>query len=359
MPTRLAASLSVAGLAAAAGTLVLPGVAHAVATGEGYVWAHQPDVASYVVTTGYEYNSTGGQVQVYRDGVGVYRVRFAGLAMSGGVAHATAYGSANSDFCTVQSWVQSVPDLLLRVRCFDETGAPADTRFVANVTNQQPVAGTFLYLWANQAVPAGPYQPSATYSYDSAGEPITVSRTGVGRYRIEATSISDTFPADFWNGHFDATAYGTSPVRCEVLEPQPADPPYAPVNCYDVDGAWVDSRFTLTFSLGVSLLGSAVSHASAVVRPNPAAPPDVLGWSNPAGGAPTATELAEGWYRVTFPGLGVLNGHVSIGMFGSPPAYCNVGAWWQSAGSEVISVGCFDAATHDPTVAFFTVAFVD
>jgi hypothetical protein len=345
-------------LIAAAAILVLPGPAHAVPTAEGYVWAHQPDVANYVVNTGYEYNSTGGQVQIVREAVGAYRVRFAGMAVSGGVAHATAYGSTNSDFCTVQSWVQSGADLLLRVRCFDGTGAATDTRFVANFTNRQSAAGTLLYLWANQATPAMPYEPSTTYSFDSAGGPITVERLGVGRYRIEATSITDTYPAEFLNGHVDATAYGTSPVRCEVLEPQPTDPPSLPVSCYDVDGAWIDSRFTLTFSQGRSLLGTNASHASAVVHPNPAAPPDVLGWSND-GGAPTATELAEGWYRVTFPGLSVLNGHVSVGMFGSPPAYCNVGAWWSSGGSELITVGCFDAATHDPTAAFFTVGFVD
>src|SRR5262245_2082440 len=72
---------------------------------DGYVWASQPSNPSYLATTGYEHNSSGGSIRVTRSATGVYQVRFYGMAGAGGVAHVSAYG--NNDICTVSSWVQS------------------------------------------------------------------------------------------------------------------------------------------------------------------------------------------------------------------------------------------------------------
>lgn len=337
--------LSVVAVAAA---LALRGPALAPAGNDGYVWAHQPAVASYPVTTGYEHNSAGGAVSIVRSGPGRYEVRFVGLAAPGGVAHAVAYGSDNSDFCAVQSWGRSLGDLIVRVRCYDGTGAPADTRFVANFTDHAP-----LYLWANDPTNPAPYAPNATYTHDDLGGPVTVDRLSPGRYRVTAPTIGALLPT-YRQAHIRATAYGTAPVRCEVLEPNALG---VQVNCYDVDANPVDSRFTLSASQSSDLLGRAVPHGSANIWPNPAAPPTVMGWTNP-GGAPTATQIAEGLYRVTFPGLAAPRGHVVANAFGTPPAYCNVGGWWPSGTSQVVSVGCFDATNHESTVAFFTVSFL-
>ena len=97
-------------------------------------------------------------------------------------------------------------------------------------------------------------------------------------------------------------------------------------------------------------------HASALVQPDPLAPPSVPGWSN-EGGQPTAIALDEGSYEVTFPGLALNRGHVVANVFGTPPQYCTVAAWWPSGVDEVIRVDCYDAASHGPTDVFaFTIA---
>src|SRR5215211_1884549 len=89
----LAAVGGVGPAAAPAAELVLPVY--------GYVWAYQPATASYLANSGYELNSTGGPIEVVRSGAGDYRVRFAGMAATGGVAHAHAYGSGNTGFCNL------------------------------------------------------------------------------------------------------------------------------------------------------------------------------------------------------------------------------------------------------------------
>ncbi|MCI0687287.1 MAG: hypothetical protein L0Y54_08630, partial [Sporichthyaceae bacterium] len=155
----VAVSVSTAGPAHAGPAAELP-IGGEVPPIEGYVWANQPANPDYLPATGYDYNSAGGAVQVLRSAVGVYQVRFLGMAGSGGVAHVSAYG--NNNVCTVSSWVPSLGDEAVNVRCFTPTGAPADSRFIAHVTNRTD--GTSRgYLWSNDATPpAGGYTPPAT-----------------------------------------------------------------------------------------------------------------------------------------------------------------------------------------------------
>lgn len=345
-------------LIALAGMLVaLPQAAHAATEVEGYVWGYQPASPFYVAGSGYEYNSAGQPIEIVRHVVGSYHVRFVGMGVTGGVAHANAYGPGNSNFCTVNTYGARGKDEIVHVRCFDGDGNPADSRFTANFTNRQAVTAPFGYLWSNDPVPpvAG-YTPPAAWSYDSTGTPIHVTRTAVGRYQVTLGALEKTLP-DHWDGYLRATAYGSAPVRCEVLDPALQVPPTIPVRCYDIDGNAVDSRFTLTYAHGVNVLGGSPPNASAMVLPDPVNPPSVGGWSSP-GGAPTATEVAAGSYVVTFPGLGMPAGHAIVNAFGTPPAYCNVAAWWPSGGDQNVWVNCYDAAAHTPTAVYaLNVAF--
>src|SRR4051794_32255755 len=129
MRTRIAMAVAAA-LAAAAGAVGVAQPAWAVAAGHGYAWGYQPATAVYVATSGYEFNSAGGPITIVRSGAGDYRVTFGGLAFAGGVAHVSAYGPANSDFCTVSGWGTSGADEVARIRCFDGLGAASDSMFV-------------------------------------------------------------------------------------------------------------------------------------------------------------------------------------------------------------------------------------
>jgi hypothetical protein len=350
----IAAVLTVPALAT-----VPTGPAYAAAHVEGYVWASQPLTPQYVAATGYEYSSAGQPIVITRSGVGDYLVRFRGLATPGGVAHASAYGTGNGDVCTVAWYRPRGADEFIRVRCFDGNGNPSDSRFVANVTDQQAAPGHFGYLYSHDPNPAGgSYVPDPQWSYDSAAQPIVVTRTAVGSYQVLLGALDKTFPGDYWNGYFRATAVGSAPVRCEVLDPRFFVPVSVPVRCYDPAGLAVDSRFTLTYAHGVNLLGSPTTHATASALPQPAANPVVGGWSNP-GGPPTATRLGVGDYLVSFPGLAMPHGHAMVNAFGTPPQYCTVAAWFPSGGAEVVRVNCWDAAAlNTPTdVWAFQVSF--
>jgi hypothetical protein len=341
-PRRLAAAIAGC-LAAPVLAVVAAGAAHAAAHVEGYVWANQPATPQYVAGTGYEYSSAGQPIVITRTGVGIYSVRFHGLATPGGVAHASAYGTGNGDFCTVNRYLPRGTDEIVQVRCFDGDGDPSDSRFVANLTDQQAPPGNLGYLQSHDPNPPGGwYVPSPQWSYDSAGDPITVTRIAAGRYQVHLGTLDATF-GGHWNGYFRATALGSEPVRCEVLDPRFFDPPDVPVRCYDTNGFTVDSRFTLSYTHGVNVLGSDTPHATATARTQPAADPVVGGWSGP-GGIPTAERFNVGEYRVTFPGMATPYGHAMVNVFHTPPFYCNVAGWWPTAGGDqVVDVNCWNA----------------
>lgn len=160
---RAFAAVTTAAITIAAMTVGLAEPAAAVPPPQhGYVWANQPAAAFYVAATGYEYNSAAGAIDITRFGLGDYRVRFAGMAMTGGAPHVSAYGAGNSGFCTVAAWGQSGADEAIRVRCFNGPGAAADSMFTASITNEKG-GGRFSYAYANLPSSAAWYvRPSST-----------------------------------------------------------------------------------------------------------------------------------------------------------------------------------------------------
>lgn len=325
----------------------------AAASIEGYVWGNEPANPSYLVATGYEYNSAGGAIKIVRSAVGTYAVIFQGMAGAGGVAHASAYGVGSNYVCSVESYGPVGTDEVINVLCFDTAGVAVDTRFVANVTNRKPVTGRFGYFWSSNPVPpAAGYTPPAAWSYDSTGSPIAVGRTAVGRYRV----FLGAFAADsagIWNsGYLRVTPHGSVPSACQVLEPAlQAMPHILEVRCYDTTGFGVDTRFTLTYGRKLGMLGAVGPHASATVDLSGMAPV-VAGWTNTYGGAPTASEIGIGLYEIVIPGAAaVANGHVVASIMGTPPMFCNVGAWFNTATDKVVWVRCWDGNVGVPTPA--------
>jgi hypothetical protein len=131
--------------------LAAPTPTHAATSVYGYVWANQPSTSSYLANTGNEFNSTGGDIEVVRWETGRYRVRFAGMGSSGGVANVGAYG-ATSNICTV-------------------------------------ARGSLAYLWADKPTAAGPYQPFQTSAYDSPGYPARSSGPEPQLHRVPQRTL--------------------------------------------------------------------------------------------------------------------------------------------------------------------------
>lgn len=284
----------------------------------GYVWADQPTSPSYVAGTAYLFNSAGGQIAVTRLGTGSYRVRFAGLADAGGVAHATAYGST-ANFCAVVRWFASAPDQNVDVACYDPTGAPADTRFVANFAVGAQSGVAFSYLWAEGGARTGRYTPANAYRFDTAGD-AWVERVAVGRYRVYLPASRDTGGEPFT---FQVSAYGGGPALCKVSAVG-VSPGIHEVTCRNAAGAALDSRFALTFSSQGSLVGRGDRRYGEYTQAS-------AGVAHPATGS----------YTVTAAEMGAAKGQVVVYASGGGTAYCHVGQWNPSGADLRIDVRCY------------------
>ncbi|NUT20067.1 MAG: hypothetical protein HOV77_12830, partial [Hamadaea sp.] len=325
-------ALALAVSAAVVAVTTVPAPVSAGVQVDGYVWAYQPSAASYSAASGYERNSTGGAVVITRSSAGVYSVRFAGMAVSGGVAHVRPYGSGNTGICTIASWLPVGVDEVLSIRCFTAAGVAADSYFVAHFTNRTSAYATFAYFWAHDAYSATPYTPSTAYSYDSTGGSPLAWRQSQGVYMVQMPTVDAHYPVDNNDGHYQVTAYGTAPVRCEVHGENDETPTPIGVFCVDAFGNPADTRFSISYSRGVNVLGTTPARANAYFRHS---------WGDPAsywaegsrntGGTPTIAYLGVGRYRVTFPGLSIPYGYAQSGSRGDPSTYCATAYWGSNA----------------------------
>jgi hypothetical protein len=296
----------------------------------GYIWVYQAD-SSFTGSTAYQFNSAGGAITVGYQGGGRYRVTFAGLGDSGGAAHAQSYGPGGG-YCTIETSEAVGPDQVVDVACFDPSGAPADSMFVANFAAGSQDATRFSYLRADQPSRAEAYRPAATHSYDSvaAGE-LTVRRTDLGRYEahLPASAVLPTQPHTF-----QVTAYGSA-SQCKLTGFHPTTRK-ANVACRTATGTYTDTRFTLSFAADGSFLGrSDRRHAEYAA--------DSAGVSSPSVGV----------YVIRATGLGQAKGQVVAQATGSNASYCHVVGWTAVGADLDARVACFDPGGI-PASATFT-----
>jgi hypothetical protein len=367
----LAIAVAAAGPAMSAAAAVPAAAAPAVvapAPVDGFVVADQPAAAHY--TAGNARTSTNGAVEVDRTSPGVYRVRFVGMGVTGGVAHTRQYGAGNTAICTVAGWAasggkQGGGDELVQVRCFDNPGAPADSQFVASFTNRTSASGTLAYVLADRVSPpfGVPYVPAT--AYDSTATPVQVQRNiGVGQYLLWIGTVGAHWPADHDDGVYQITAVGTNPVRCEVWGENEENHALF-VGCVDGDGDPVDSRFTLTYAHSVSVLGTTGSPAAnAVYRfaPIPSFPVWFQAGAWSTAGMPALTRLNVGRYQIDIPALGLAGGYANAGARASEllpgsgrDHYCHVASW----SSDQVIVECFDTFSDLPADSAFTLMVTD
>lgn len=315
----------------------------------GYVWASTPSAASYPVpmwTSGghtyysYAKNPGGGPITITRSGAGIYQVRFGGLGSlvtdGGGVVHAQAYGAA-ARFCTVGSWYPSGTDLLVAVYCFGADGSRQDSTFVANFVE---ASGSTLatdglsYLWSNDAT-SPMYTPNSWYRYDSGAGTPSVARTAPGSYTVKlpasAAQTRDTF--------YQITAYTSAAVSCKVNS-YLADG-FAQVRCRDASGAFVNSRFTITWTIH-NLLQQIAPTALATVedRYPSGGPAPAITWANDSSASAhyAVTRTGTGRYEMFFPQIADSSGHAVAYALGYQSARCHV-QYWHQVGTTNMTIG--------------------
>jgi hypothetical protein len=98
------------------------------------------------------------------------------------------------------------------------------------------------YVWANNPTAAS-YTPAPAYSYDSAGGPITITRTSKGRYTVRFGGLGGNGIA---GGNVQITAYGPGTERCKVLNWASGGADFVlNVRCTNLAGFPDDTRFTV------------------------------------------------------------------------------------------------------------------
>jgi len=334
----------IAGLLAA---LALPSAAHAaVSSGFGYVWANQPSTASYDPSALYSFNSTGAVNHVVRVGPGEYEVQFPNLGTSGGVSHVSAYGQT-ANTCQVGYRYWSGDALFLHVYCF--AGAvPADTAYTATFSNR-PTTADSAYLFADQSTVAA-YTPNPNYQFNSTGGLSTVTRLGVGHYRIDV-------PGVIGPGDVQVSGYGSTVARCTVASWSGlAWPGYGRVIfvwCTDATNTAADERFMVT-TAGTGFLGRVPASYARIDPPAPLSRTTSYSATsayNSTGGAVTATRTGVGRYQVVMPGQPLVGGTVSVTGYSFGTERCNA-VFWTAAG---ITVQCWQGSVAYDSP--FTVAF--
>lgn len=324
----------------------------------GYVWAHKPTTASYTPVPYWSYNSKLLTNNITRTGVGVYTVEFPGLAGTGGNAHVTAFGSTAAN-CKIGSsrWYSSGTAMRLDVRCYSNTGTPADSRFTASYTAGQGAANSMAFALAEQPSTAF-YPVHPAYQYNNSGGVITVTRSAAGDYRVLMPNVFGSRKA----GSVKVTAVGATPVSCKAEGWAPTGPGLsAHVLCFTPAGAAADQQFTVAYMDGMNVLGNNGMADGYVLanEPQSAAYTPVSSYQRNTtvnqSGTVTISRSAVGTYDVRLPlqettrsdhGAGWDGGTVHVTAFGADSARCQVGHWkdsqWQLGPGRTARVYCFN-----------------
>lgn len=220
------------------------------ATSEAYLWANEPESASYTPSASYQFNSSGAQNSISRTGEGVYAVTLPNQTAASGTVEVTAHG-AGSDYCKVASWTQSGAGVIVNVRCFDATGSPSDSRFTLNFASAAHINGgnSYSYAWANNATSAA-YTPHLSYQKGYIGgdvgdiaTDITAGRVSTGLYYVDLPAMSAT------GSNVQVTAYGTGSEHCKVSGWSGGTyDTTAQIRCFDADGDPTDTRFVIVYT---------------------------------------------------------------------------------------------------------------
>jgi hypothetical protein len=299
---------------------------------DGYVWAYSPTSASYTASGFYAFNRSGGAIQITRQGVGQYTVRFSGLSALLGAkstVKVTGYNS-NNDYCKPIS-ARLVSDVV-GIRCFNaNTGAAVDAYYTVLVMRNYVELA-----FAHAQLPTSTnYAPQANASWNPAG-PIRIFRNGTGSYTVRFSGLGSRLASN--GGHAQVVHVGTGAGHCKIGSWGGSPDLDVSVVCFSRSGALVDTKFNLLFLLPNSHLGYTWASDPAALSYFP----NSYYSSNSGGGQIQITRSGTGQYHVTWNGLSgdlLDGGDVQVSAYGgfNPTAQCKVEFW----GSQDAYVRCF------------------
>ncbi len=195
-----------------------------------------------IPNTTFAFNSGNASdtAKYFNSGAYANTVKFMNLNLSsiGGNILVNAVGSNNH--CSVYTW--NGTDFTTYVNCVTPAGAAINTPYQVLVNlPKASSAGHSGYAWLNNAAPAlaTPYTPSATWSYNSGGGAITVTRTGIGVYNTVFAGLGNKGST---GGNAQVSAYQFDGI-CKLTSWYGGGTDYSvSTRCFDKTGVPADAK---------------------------------------------------------------------------------------------------------------------
>ena len=192
--------------------------------------------------SGRSFNQSGEEITSSQSAVGAYDVVFHGLSdIVGSGGNVQVNSNLRSTFCNVGSWSSNstTDDFTARVRCFDESGVPADSSFQVLVIPPENDF-QFSYAWSSSLSSDGSTNP--IYTYNPNGD-VSVRWKSNGKYEVQFDGLGSAS----LGGNVQVTPYGTSPNRCTIDSWQTSigGDFRANVACVAPDGTPANSQFSM------------------------------------------------------------------------------------------------------------------
>jgi len=201
-------------------------------------------------------------------------------------------------------------------------------------------ASTGIKGWVRADLPtAASYVPNRSYQYNSTGGTNSVTRLGVGQYRVDLPGLGG------YGGIAHVSADGGA-HQCKVKDKGPlSSAQQIYINCFNASGSPIDGRFTMLYYREEHNFFSSQRAYLWAEQPTVATyiPSFDYQW-NSADYPNFVRRIAQGRYEARLQGLNLMGGTVLVTAYGDGPARCKVIGWGPSlSGSDtLVNVACFN-----------------
>ncbi|UXX77949.1 PKD domain-containing protein [Reichenbachiella carrageenanivorans] len=180
------------------------------------------------------------------------------------------------------------------------------------------------------------YTPSTSYSYNSKGGAISVTRSTTGSYAVRFAGMSMS------NAHVQASLYGDSEGAVRVLSWSNSGADLVvDVRTFDNEANLADR----TFNIFVTGTGFEGAYLYASEESLGSYTPTTTKSYNSSGGSPTITSSSVGTYKVKIPGAGSSLGNVQVTAAGAVSAIAKVKEWSILGNDLIIEVRTYHSGT--------------
>ncbi|WP_420582961.1 PKD domain-containing protein [Reichenbachiella sp.] len=255
--------------------------------------------------------------------------------------------SSSSENPTVTYNTAGKYDVTLTVTNSEGTDTETKTEHIT-VTSAAVMRG---FAWCGNSTSAS-YTADASYSFNSEGGSITITRSTTGSYAVRFAGMAMT------NVNVHASMYGTSEGAARVHSwSNSGNDLVANIRTFDKDANLADKAFTI-FVTGTGFDG-AYLYSDQETKSGTYTVNTSFAY-NSSGGSPTINSPSKGNYKVTIPGVGsssVNLGNVQVSAAGSVSSIAKIKEWKLEGSDLVVEVRTYHSGSGAPIDAKFNLLY--